>query len=507
MATQMTRLQEQVDNLYQSINALRSETLRNERPPLANLNSSSAVSPSPSTSHSSAQKAEHNPPGGGAVSKGHPVAGAFRGPTSMTFSLDVANTTIHNMGYKGIEEAAGTSAMAQFADDQPARRPIGPGRRHDPLWEIGRDEMVRLCRLHEEEVGIMYPVVKIETVISHARSLASFMESSSRNGMYPDLNDDRTLQLKMVMACALVVEEHGHSDRARRLYESMELEINRKLMSDTSINANLPVLALLAGYRFLSCDDILAWRVMGQVVRLCVELGVHRRSGILQIQEEEVRRNALMSFWSAYVLDRRWAFGTGLPYAIQDEDIDPELPLPDEYPYLLAMITYSRLGAKVWKQVSHFGPVLARELRQDDIEALDQEIIAWWRTVPDEVRMENWDKEKRMTSTPSYNLQRLRIWTYLRFNQVGRGLELSFYEMRGKTADPEQIRIWLYTPILHSATSIMGNPEQAELVVKLANDTIRYLTHLNNTTNLYRKIREYNGATRLVGLRGWQPLV
>ena len=66
----------------------------------------------------------------------------------------------------------------------------------------------------------------------------------------------------------------------------------------------------------------------------------------------------------------------------------------------------------------HFGPVLARELRQEEIERLDQDIRQWYDTVPAEVRVLNWVKEKRMTSTPSYNLQRLRIWTYLRFNQV-----------------------------------------------------------------------------------------
>jgi flagellar biogenesis protein FliO len=40
----------------------------------------------------------------------------------------------------------------------------------------------------------------------------------------------------------------------------------------------------------------------------------------------------------------------------------------------------------------------------------------------------------------------------------------------------------------------MANVQQAELVVGLANDTIRYLTHLNNTTNLYRKLREFEGS-------------
>lgn len=82
------------------------------------------------------------------------------------------------------------------------------------------------------------------------------------------------------------------------------------------------------------------------------------------------------------------------------------------------MITYSRIGAKVWRQVAHSGPVLARELHRDEIDRLDQEILQWYETVPEEVKMRNWDKERQMTSTPSYNLQRLRIWTYLRFNQV-----------------------------------------------------------------------------------------
>lgn len=83
------------------------------------------------------------------------------------------------------------------------------------------------------------------------------------------------------------------------------------------------------------------------------------------------------------------------------------------------MITYSRLCAKVWRQVTHFEPVLARELRQEEIERLDQEILQWYETVPEEVKVRNWNKDRHhLTSTPSYNLQRLRIWTYLRLNQV-----------------------------------------------------------------------------------------
>ncbi|KFA54713.1 hypothetical protein S40293_00721 [Stachybotrys chartarum IBT 40293] len=453
---QLTRLQDDVNWLSRAVQVLQSDS---SRPARSNVRPSfsgpvSAVAASPSQSAVSLQKPD-------AV---HHRNTQFRGPTSAAFSLDVANSTITTMGYRINTESDDPTQQAEETDTHFSAGSF------EPLIGFDKDEMVRLCRLHEEEIGIMYPVLNIHSVIAHAKSLASFLSTIRNQRLLEPINDEKTLQLKMVMCCALVVEGHGQSDKAVQLYDSMETVVNRKLMSDASDVANLPLLALLAGYRFLSNDEILAWRVMGQVARLCIELGIHQRMGLMQIQDEPRRKNALNSFWSAYVLDRRWAFGTGLPYAMQDADIDPHLPLPDEYPFLVAMITYSRLGAKVWRQVSHFGPVLAQELRQEEIESLDQEILDWYESVPDEVKVRNWDKEKQMISTPSYNLQRLRIWTYLRLNQM---------------------RIWLYTPFLHSATSIMSSPVQAQRVVDLAKDTIQYLSHLNNTTNLYRRVQVF----------------
>jgi hypothetical protein len=238
----------------------------------------------------------------------------------MAFSLDVANNTINNMGYKGI------------SDDENPHLNEGIGmlssRPGDPLHEFDKDEMIRLCRLHEEEIGIMYPVLNIQSVISHAMGLATFLESIRQQNPREMINDDKTLQLKIIMCCALVVEEHGHSDKAIRLFESMETVLNRKLMAEAADVGTLPILALVAGYRFLSNDEVLAWRVMGHVARLCLELGIHQRTGLMRIQDEEERKNALVSFWSAYVLDRRWAFATGLPFVVQDEEIDMQLPFP-----------------------------------------------------------------------------------------------------------------------------------------------------------------------------------
>ena len=244
----------------------------------------------------------------------------------MAYSLDVANSTMSNMGYESISNVDDTGHHL-MEDSTLAVADAS----YDPLSEFDSDEMIRLCRLHEEEVGIMYPVLNIQSVIAHARIYGTVNDPHRGYRQLHHVDDEKTMQLKIVMCCALAVEEHGQSDKAVRIYGSMEAAVNRKLMDDPSNVADLPLLALAAGYRFLSNDEILAWRVMGHVVRLCLELGIHQKRGLRGIKDETERRNALMSFWSAYVLDRRWAFGTGLPYSVQDDEIDPQLPSPVSY--------------------------------------------------------------------------------------------------------------------------------------------------------------------------------
>lgn len=58
-------------------------------------------------------------------------------------------------------------------------------------------------------------------------------------------------------------------------------------------------------------------------------MGLHRGDILARtLMSEEERSQASRLFWSIYVLDRRWSFGTGMPFAIQDSDIDPGLPEP-----------------------------------------------------------------------------------------------------------------------------------------------------------------------------------
>lgn len=82
-------------------------------------------------------------------------------------------------------------------------------------------------------------------------------------------------------------------------------------------------------YHFMCDDEHLAWRMTGLTARLCVELGLHRHETYETIfKTEEERTGAIKLFWSMYILDRRWSFGTGMPFAMHEADIDSSLPRP-----------------------------------------------------------------------------------------------------------------------------------------------------------------------------------
>lgn len=337
MATTVTRLQEQVETLFNNMNTLRAETLRlapiNDRilpiPPTLGAGTPSSSSPS---AHSLAR-----------ADLSQLRDAGFRGPTSANFNLDIARTTLHKLGYSNMDSS--TDGGHTGPDDTPAVSPaaIAPRtmeslssstRPIDPLWEFEKEEMIRLCRVHEEEIGIMYPVIQIESVINHVKFLCSWKDAVKKNfgqptqGQGDGIADTKSLLLKIVLCIGLVIEEHGTSERATRLFESMRPRLERMVITDPSEVANLPILALVAGYRFLTNDEILSWRIIGMVARHCIELGLHRRETIMRIKDETERRDAIHTFWTAYILDRRWAFGTGLPYVLQDGDIDSQLPGP-----------------------------------------------------------------------------------------------------------------------------------------------------------------------------------
>lgn len=90
-----------------------------------------------------------------------------------------------------------------------------------------------------------------------------------------------------------------------------------------------PLIHLQAMYYFNTGDEGQAWRFIGVAARSCIEMGLHRRESLLKSFSNEAEYLAAAKlFWVVYALDRRWSFGTGMPFALQDADIDANLPEP-----------------------------------------------------------------------------------------------------------------------------------------------------------------------------------
>jgi hypothetical protein len=125
------------------------------------------------------------------------------------------------------------------------------------------------------------------------------------------------------------------------------------------------------------------------------------------------------------------------------------------------MISYSRIGSKVWRSICSFSPTPTPSLNIEEIGYLDYQIIQWSKSIPPELQLPTASSPQ----TSSRAIHRIQILLYLRANQM---------------------RILIYRPVLHSAFSIQENLSYASQVVELAKDTIRALTHLNQTSDIYR---------------------
>jgi hypothetical protein len=92
----------------------------------------------------------------------------------------------------------------------------------------------------------------------------------------------------------------------------------------------IEVLLLLSLHSLRAPKGPGAWSYVGQAMRLCIEIGLHRRTKArsvpradeLSLASLEMRKRV---FWTTYCLDRQVSIILGRPFAISDRDIDAEV--------------------------------------------------------------------------------------------------------------------------------------------------------------------------------------
>lgn len=259
MSNHIVSLQEQVNSLYHEMNNLRAQLgtgMPMQQPQQAPIDPSLQ---SQFSSHRPSYPGMQASPGAPIApmspsrprTKGHSQSGQaiFRGPTSNDFNFGVAKSSLQTMGITSQEDGESGASGGALTGTREASPNGSPPERDkmqivrdyhadkDPIWTVSRDEAMRLCRVYEDEMGLMYPILDTNKVIAYAEKLYRFMEAAHRSGLmqqgFPGadaIDDEDTNILKMVLATAMTVEADGRSDAGRKMFDYVHPAIDNLLL-------------------------------------------------------------------------------------------------------------------------------------------------------------------------------------------------------------------------------------------------------------------------------------
>lgn len=167
-------------------------------------------------------------------------------------------------------------------------------------------------------------------------------------------------------------------------------------------------------------------------------------------------------FWCIYVLDRRWSFGTGLPFVMQDSDMDTNLPEPGAAtPYISCMISYARLSTKIWNLVMGWR-TRPRAATSDYCSYLDFQVKQWADSIPPELRFDPSHSYPR----PDQNDNKLMLQVFLSLHA-------------------NQLRTMVYRQNLLSSDSIEADIHGATIAVDTAKNTVHMLKYFSQVSDMY----------------------
>ncbi|KIM92691.1 hypothetical protein OIDMADRAFT_185063 [Oidiodendron maius Zn] len=344
----------------------------------------------------------------------------------------------------------------------------------NPLQELDSEEVICLIGQYDDLIGARFPFIETELLIQQAKELYLLLENPSSAGrgstnspaISMDINSIHIL--KMVLAIILVSEGTTRRALGRELFKSLQDTVQGKAWGGITNLKDLVLMILVGFYYFYANKLQMACRLSSIMVRQALELGLHRRGTFSRpIIDGQNLVRAVEAFWTIYVLDGHWSFAVGLPRSLQNADIDPDLPEPDNAPFLRLMIRYSRIGEQAWESlISSVSDTLggsrtSREFHtpHESLEFRQYQLDQWQRSIPEELQFSRADfTDIRITF--------LRTVLHLRSNQMRIFMIRHF--------------IYLNT----SSTTQLGNCTTA---MEIARDTIQTIADLHARSNIYRR--------------------
>jgi len=173
------------------------------------------------------------------------------------------------------------------------------------------------------------------------------------------------------------------SFRSENHYRSAMALLGEILALSTSVQT-VQILLLLAIYGLRAPRGPGAWPLVGIAMRMCIELGMHRKSVNIPDRDDE----AGYIFWSCYCLDRQTSIILGRPFAISDRDIDTEIPqgIDDESRRSLTPFTHicrlRIIESRIQQTVYRVDKTLDSATMTAEIEANLRQLEVWKSKIP-----------------------------------------------------------------------------------------------------------------------------
>ncbi|KAJ0307877.1 hypothetical protein COL516b_003849 [Colletotrichum fioriniae] len=188
-----------------------------------------------------------------------------------------------------------------------------------------------------------------------------------------------------------------------------------------------------------------AYTFAGSATRLAVVMGLHLNVPETQLRDAAAREHRVRVWWTAYIFDRMWAAKLSHPVAVQDIDIEVNLPsnpvVDDNIADDFADASYFVASVKLAGLLGKVVPSIYRRRLQDTslshrVQEALKDLRGWSAELPPELHIDSKPTSERMPKP---------ISLHLNFNQAKCWIDGSF-----ATFD------YFYTQYLFSAATILA---------------------------------------------------
>ncbi|KAM0426604.1 hypothetical protein ACHAPT_008298 [Fusarium lateritium] len=338
-----------------------------------------------------------------------------------------------------------------------------------PLYTLLLNDWVQIIQVYEDEIGLQYPFLDIHELRETIRSTKQATSQGAPEMLHSHIPKRRYQERvedisTLIFAAVSILADPVSAERSKPLVEAIYTgAVSRSQLGN--LNEDDLVLIILGSiFFFLRDQEILAWRGIGMVFRLLQELvdnGPDKSQPHVLPNDQGVISPEF--YWSVYTLDRRWSFGTGLPFAVQDSDVRYRPSLKDNSlssAYLKSMVAYCEIASEVQRSILEI-PQAAISVSKRDF--LNFRVVQWQQNLPETLRFSGIDdkfdpvKEKR-------GEYKLRLALYLRANQM---------------------RIIIHRKFMARSELNVMDATEANVMASITRDSIRVLLQLARDTDIY----------------------